>query len=388
MNIRQVLDRIVSLSSLVEAGYKPGDKVYLKPGDPTAPHGEEIRVGRNGGRFFYWKAGAGHGGWEQRRRQARQAARQEAGQGVNNENQGIRTGEREVSGGRPDDGGRPVQRPAMAGAGAEATSGEVRDERGSPEGRVNARPGQVRAISRNVITRSWTLDDLGLPLGVNESHMKVVQIQPGQFLPRAGLSDDKAMIKSNPLASTSRRNEMFRYELDQLLGFDTVPDVLSIAGEPHSFMMRWVDACGFGGRDAHRVSRKMTDGQLKSFCRITALDACLGNTDRHGGNWLVDDVNDKVWAIDNEFGSPTSGGGREIISTLHWNLPDSEIYDKEEMREYLVEAVEEMRTKKSEVEDLLEKWYPGRHQIFDDNLTGLENCVKPGEWESTTEYWQ
>lgn len=385
MDIRHILDHIVSLSSTVEAGYKAGDKVYLKPGDPPAPPGEQVYDGRNGARYFLWRAGAGHGGWEQRRRLARRGAAQEQGQGENNENQSVRAGEREVSGSRPDDGERPIQRPAMAGAGAEAPGGEARDEGSRSAGERNARPGQIRTISRNVVARSWTPADLGLSHGVNEDRMTIVQTWAGQFQPRTGLSDNKAMIKVG--MSSSRKAEMLRYELDQLLGFDTSPDILEVEGEPDSFMMRWVDNCGFGGRDAHRVTGKMTPGQLESFCKITALDACLGNIDRHRGNWLVDDVNDKVWAIDNEFGDFSSSGGREIISVLHWNLPDIERYDRDEMREYFVAAVENIRANQSGMADLLDKRLPGRVRAFEDNLASLENCIRPIEWLSTTEYW-
>lgn len=62
------------LNEAIAKSYQPGDRVYLQGGE-SAPSGAEVHTGPRGGRFFYWRAGEGHGGWERRRRAARRQAR-------------------------------------------------------------------------------------------------------------------------------------------------------------------------------------------------------------------------------------------------------------------------------------------------------------------------
>ncbi len=61
------------MDSVIRLAYKPGDKVYLKDGEDPPP-GTEVQEGPRGGRYFEWRAKAGHGAWENRRRLARRAA--------------------------------------------------------------------------------------------------------------------------------------------------------------------------------------------------------------------------------------------------------------------------------------------------------------------------
>ena len=190
--------------------------------------------------------------------------------------------------------------------------------------------------------------------------------------------------------------EIARYEMDLVLGHDNVPDVLEYrdeeAGQGESFLMRWVDDAGFGGTDAHRIhaGQVLTPRQLLDFARITAMDAILGNTDRHIGNYLVDDANDRVWAIDSGFGQATRVDGSSALRYMAMNLPSLTIeYDYEQVRLALVQAAEEAQSKLPELTKIADRRFgQGTSEIFERSLDRFQGQLSPDQWPSVLTYWR
>lgn len=242
---------------------------------------------------------------------------------------------------------------------------------------------------------SKTLRELGLEGGINEREMRIVRVVPGLFEPRAGLSDSRAMTKS--VDRSEAQAELARYEWDQALGHDTVPDVLEYEDERRapgsSFMMRWVDESGFGGQGVGRYNRydgPMSARQLRDFMRITVMDSITDNTDRHVGNYLVDRDNDRIWAIDSGFGKCRGTSGTRALSLLSWNLPGIRgNYDQEEVRRLLADAAADVRAKLPELERITSARL-GRQaaENFRTSLERLERALLPHEFPSIwSRFW-
>lgn len=226
-------------------------------------------------------------------------------------------------------------------------------------------------MTPDAVLESKGLDELGIPGGINQNGMQIVQVEPGTFDPRQGLSDTRAMTKR--VSVREAQAEIARFEMDQVLGHDTVPDCAEYAAEqvePGSvFMMRWVDEAGFAEEpDARRLGPRelLSPRQLRDFARITVMDAILGNTDRHLGNFLVDTKNDRVWAIDSGFGQLLRVDGRSAIAYLAGNLPSIDRYDPEALRQGLSAAAAEVRAKLPELEEV------ARRRFGQDPLRGRQ----------------
>lgn len=231
------------------------------------------------------------------------------------------------------------------------------------------------------------MSDLGLSGGINENRMRIGSVRPGTFPPRPGLSDTRVLSKTD--MGYGARAELARYEMDQLLGHGTVPDVAELDDDHGAFVMRWVDDAGFGGQSAHRANGSiLTDGQLRSFCRIAMLDAILGNYDRHRGNYLVDDENDTVWAIDNEFGHLRSSSVSDGLADLPHHLDDMQDYDLDEIREMMSDALVDIRASLPGLLAIAAERLPLGLSRFGDNLDGLEKLINTSKgWEKTSRYW-
>lgn len=243
------------------------------------------------------------------------------------------------------------------------------------------------------VVSSAKMSELGLYGGINEAAMRIVQVRPGLFPARQGLSDTRAMTKA--VAKREAQAELARYEMDQVLGHDTVPDVVEYGDEQHApgsvFMMRWVDECGFGGEDVGRIEHgeKLTPRQLRDFARITVLDSITGNTDRHEGNYLVDRKNDRVWAIDSGFGQANDATGLSALRLLGYNLPGIKWdYDPAELRREFVAAAREVRAKLPQILEIAGRRL-GRDaaENISAGLNRFEDAVSPAGWAETRRRW-
>jgi hypothetical protein len=195
-----------------------------------------------------------------------------------------------------------------------------------------------------MVTSRKSLEDMGVRGGINSEICSVAEVEPGSLEPRRGLSDTRLIIKTRQ-ANPWAKAELFRAELDRILEWDQVPDVYEVAREEgeqvapghSSFAMRWVDDSGFGGPArqlgwAESLS-KLTPGQKDSIMRIFLLDMLTGNGDRHAGNFVVDDDNDKVWAIDNSFGVVARQDPSErMLAYAPANFSEIEEWDREAIR--------------------------------------------------------
>lgn len=254
---------------------------------------------------------------------------------------------------------------------------------------------------RDSIVDRTSLRKLGINGGVNENASSIIHVAEGSFPPRTGLSDFRALAKydrQDPSEGDPVRAEKLRYAVDQLLGHSTIPDVIPL-GE--GFAMRWVDDSGFGGTGVRQLWRSnpnnlpLTDGQLASFANITIMDCLMGNFDRHQGNYVVDDDNDKVWAIDNEAGDPLQDPPAIYpLRFLTENLPGLlDSYDLDTFRGMLAQALSDVQDKLPDIADEVNDIMGvgsgfDTLDFLDSRMAKVWNLVSDRGWADLVAYWK
>lgn len=264
---------------------------------------------------------------------------------------------------------------------------------------------QVFDLDRSWIRRQDTLRDLGLKGGVNDSAMAIGEVGRNSLEPHQGISETRVLIKydfqgdqatDNMYTFGSERKiqaETARYRIDQALGYDTCPEVMTIG---NGFAMRWVDDSGFSNQSTRQLKRNddqpLSSGQLRAFANITIMDCLLGNSDRHRGNYIVDDENDKVWSIDNEAGDLSEGPSSPLLM-LVYNLPGlTEQYDLAELQSYLENALGDAKTQLNSVRPIIQDTlYKGVDDEIVTNMLNrrteqIEHMIGP-DWTNTVATW-
>lgn len=92
------------------------------------------------------------------------------------------------------------------------------------------------------------------------------------------------------IATDSAKNEAFAYRFSKKYGFNIVPET---AMRGTSSAQRWIP-------NAVRLDESSIVRTNVRLQKMRAMDAILGNLDRHGGNVIVDKAG-RLWAIDNGF---------------------------------------------------------------------------------------
>lgn len=110
--------------------------------------------------------------------------------------------------------------------------------------------------------------------------------------------DGAAIRKPSPLEDYGYgnlgKNEETAFAVDRALGLDIVPETVYRSGEDASFQAFVENAeTGF---NAPMTPSYQENSHLKDFGKMAMLDAIVGNSDRHAGNYLV--VWDRIVAID------------------------------------------------------------------------------------------
>lgn len=131
----------------------------------------------------------------------------------------------------------------------------------------------------------------------------------------------RAIHKINQVTGTAEA-EALAYEFSKSIGWDIVPETMMPEGTKDVTRQRWVE-----GETAFEVEEAYYEtgeggGFLRKDPKMLAMDALLGNHDRHLGNILID-KNGKQWAVDNgqAFGAHWGEEGRKHYnygSTKGW----------------------------------------------------------------------
>jgi len=129
------------------------------------------------------------------------------------------------------------------------------------------------------------------------------------------------------------RREVATYELDQLLGFDTVPLTIAREDLPYGIgsLQYWVDD---NHEDHYFTLREMPQFD-DYFHRLCALDVVANNADRKAGHVIYD--GERCWAIDNGL----TFHEEDKLRTVLWD------YAGEPIPESVLEAVNEFANGKT-----------------------------------------
>ncbi|OGM98247.1 MAG: hypothetical protein A2915_03975 [Candidatus Yanofskybacteria bacterium RIFCSPLOWO2_01_FULL_41_34] len=99
--------------------------------------------------------------------------------------------------------------------------------------------------------------------------------------------------------------ELLAFELDKILGFNLVPPVVAreIGGEKGVLQQR-MEARPYETPDDYELPdlvgwSDMVDSE--EILKAAVFDHIIGAKDRHGGNFLIDIPNKKIWLIDHDY---------------------------------------------------------------------------------------
>lgn len=117
----------------------------------------------------------------------------------------------------------------------------------------------------------------------------------------------KTIFKTDQYESGSSKKEKVGYELSELFGINLVPPTtitnrdkvgkqfgLKSEGSEQTFVTG-KQYCKYSPSERNKISK------LKDFQKLALFDVVLGNEDRHAGNFLYDNKENKIFAIDNGF---------------------------------------------------------------------------------------
>ncbi len=148
-----------------------------------------------------------------------------------------------------------------------------------------ARP--VRYTARDIKDMK-PVDEAGIRGGIHSENTFLVRMHDGsEWFYKVGVKEE--------------RDELFAYELSQLLFGSVVPEVRLVdLGKGIGSMMRRVNGVAAGHVDGIHGYFHGGSDLLRDLANIVVLDFLVGNTDRHEGNWFVTH-DGRLAAIDNGF---------------------------------------------------------------------------------------
>lgn len=113
--------------------------------------------------------------------------------------------------------------------------------------------------------------------------------------------------------------EVGAYETSKIIGWDIVPETISINYEKgEGSTQKWIPdgkepICSMDLGNSIKLEEK----HLNDLSKIFIMDMITGNFDRHNGNLIID-KNDHVWAIDNEMIGKLNNAELHIESLKGW----------------------------------------------------------------------
>lgn len=140
--------------------------------------------------------------------------------------------------------------------------------------------------------------------GVNKVYVVELEDKDGSkrkgiFKPIAGEYEEDLRDSNIPIGQQWKR-ERLASVFDNILGLGIVPPVVlrEVNGEMGVVM-------DFVPGDVFRHSyARYDDADVEEWQKLALFDWLTGNTDRHGGNYIIDKNNGKLWAIDNGLAFP------------------------------------------------------------------------------------
>jgi len=143
--------------------------------------------------------------------------------------------------------------------------------------------------------------ELGWEGGIHEDRTHLIRLHPGVWDPEPGLHDVLGIFKPETEAQDPHA-EVLAYQLDQILGFNVIPESRYTSVPEVGSISRWVDHMNSEESTAvvgaNLGGRELSPRQREDFIKMILLDVVMGNSDRHGGNWIADFGADRVWGID------------------------------------------------------------------------------------------
>lgn len=173
------------------------------------------------------------------------------------------------------------------------------------QGRTSAQQDGMRTIGRGDVQSVSSFSDMGYDVGMHGDITFLVDVKPGTWEESEGLNPTRAIFKGSATIQNPHA-EVLAGQIDKILGFGIVPDCEYASLGMDGSISRWIDHANtpesttiIGGM---QPSEAMTPRQKRDFVRMLIFDAVIGNSDRHGNNWIVDEGADRLWAIDHGAG--------------------------------------------------------------------------------------
>jgi len=176
-------------------------------------------------------------------------------------------------------------------------------------------PEEIKLASEP-ITKEKPLDEYGNSMTAGKLKLTFADGTQGVFKPQSGVPDDKP-ARSNISMSMDTEREIGAWEVAKRVGMqDMVPVVVErvVHGE-RGALLSWQE--GEVAKNVWGEGAKF-DGD-KDLARAAVFDYVIGNEDRHGGNWVIDeDAGNKMRLIDHGLAFPDKGGyGDNTFSNHH-----------------------------------------------------------------------
>ena len=159
-------------------------------------------------------------------------------------------------------------------------------------------PSKEDDAAQKAIQKKEPVSKKNLGGGVSES--KIVTMSDGSkyvWKPSTGEAD----VRSGIAAGVQYQREVAAYDIGKLVGLkDNMPvsSIMKYEGQ-NGVMMQMIP-------HAHNDGTEGDKDFENTALKATAFDFVIGNTDRHGANWMSDD-NGKLWLIDHGLSFSTGG---------------------------------------------------------------------------------